>query len=73
MTYIFDMADGTEHQGKEFTCPHPLKTQKHDTAKYHAEYQTELRLVEIEFTHPPAKSIIPASLDLSELIRSIED
>ncbi len=73
MTYIFDMAGGTEYPGKELRCSRPEEAHKRDALSYHAEHQIELQLVEVEFTTSPAKSITPASLDLSALIRNIED
>ena len=73
MTYIYDMAGGTEYQGEGLTCSHPLEAPKHEEASYQTEHRIELRLAEIEFTPSPAKSITPASLDLSALIRAIED
>ena len=70
MTYIFDMAGGTEYPGKELSCSHPLETRKHGA---HPEYQVELRLAEVEITPSPSRSINPASVDLSALIGTIED
>lgn len=73
MTYIFDMAGGTEYQGEEFSCAHPLETREHKTAPGHPEHQVELRLAEVELTPTPDRSINPASVDLSALISTIED
>ena len=70
MTYIFDMAGGTEYPGEELSCSHPLETRKHGA---HPEYQVELRLAEVEFTPSPSRSTNPASVDLSALIAAIED
>lgn len=73
MTYILDMAGGTEYLGEELTCSHPLEAPKHNEASYQIEYPIELRLAEVEYTHSMAKSVTPASLDLNALIRTIED
>jgi len=73
MTYIFDMAGGTEYQGDELNCSHPLETREHRTVMGHPEHQVELRLTEIEFTTSADSSINPASVDLSSLISAIED
>ncbi len=70
MTYIFDMAGGTEYQGEELSCPHPLETRKQGA---HLEYQVELRLAEVETTPSPSRSVNPACVDLSALIGAIED
>ncbi len=70
MTYILDMVGGTEYQGDELNCSHPLETRKHETLP---EHQVELRLAEVELTASPNRSINPASIDLSALIDAIED
>ena len=70
MTYIFDMAGGTEYQGDELSCSRPLETGKRET---HTEHQVELRLAEVELTPAESRSFNPAAVDLSALIDAIED
>jgi hypothetical protein len=73
MTYILDMAGGTEYQGEELSSSYPPETRKHVTAPGHPEHQVELRLAEVELKHSPDCSINPASVDLRALISAIED
>ncbi len=70
MTYIFDMAGGTEYQGEELSCSHPTEARKHETR---LEHQVELRLAEVEVTSCENRSLNPATIDLSTLIGAIED
>jgi hypothetical protein len=71
MTYILDMAGGTEYQGDELSCSHPLDARKLETPSGHENFQVELRLAEVEPT--PPTSTVPAFADLTALIGSLED
>jgi len=68
MTYILDMAGGTEYLGEELSCPAPgASPQRHDP-------QVELQLAIVETR--PAGTDEPgffASLDIGELLDRFED
>lgn len=75
MTYIYEMASGTEYLGDELSCPKyaaDMATPMSNPAS--AQYQVELRLVPVEtFTSRSAPSGFPAGLNLNELLDTIND
>jgi hypothetical protein len=73
MTYILDMAGGTEYQGDELSCSHPLDARKLETPSGHENFQVELRLAEVEPTPPTSSASVPGFVDLAALIGSLED
>jgi hypothetical protein len=75
MTYIYEMASGTEYLGEEFSCP--KQTAAMATPASHparGEYQVELRLALVE-TQPSrcVPSGFHAGLNLNDLFSTIED
>ena len=75
MTYIYEMASGTEYLGEEFSCP--KQTADMTTPVSHparGEYCAELRLALVE-TRPSGSnpSGFPAGLNLNELFGTSED
>jgi hypothetical protein len=77
MTYIYEMASGTEYPGEEFRCPTQTAAMTAPAAQTHparGEYQVELRLVPAETL--PSRSVpsgFRASLNLNDLFKRMED
>lgn len=71
MTYIFEMASGTEYPGEELGCPSPEMTPgASHAACTDRQVELALRLVEAPTFATPG---FPAGLDLDALIRKLED
>lgn len=73
MTYILDMAGGTEYQGDEMSCPSPSATSKPEVPGAYHNQQVELRLAMVETTPDRQERDLVQGLDLSALINAIED
>ena len=75
MTYIFDMASGTEYQGEDTLRPQPTTApgSAAPTGRDDTHCQVELRLAQVE-TESFAKreSIVPAGMDLRALIDALD-
>ncbi len=76
MTYIYEMASGTEYLGEEFSCPKQAAAVTTPPASHPArnEHQVELRLALVEtlpcrHTH----SDFHPGLNLDSLLSTVED
>jgi len=70
MTYIFEMASGTEYPGDEVGRPHPAKAPGAPLAR--TEQGVEPGLAQIEVS-PSTAPEFPAGLYLDALIRQLDD
>jgi hypothetical protein len=73
MTFILDMASGTEYQGDQLSCAPDRST--HSTGpsstRDHHEVQLRLEISGADCSQHPAPSL--AGLDIAAMIRAIED
>jgi len=71
MTYIYDMAGGTEYQGEALNCPKSSHEENHERPAIHAGHQeTALQLVPHTFAAEP-EQVEPGWLDLDTMIKSL--
>ena len=74
ITFILDMASGTEHLGGELSCGSKTVEKAPSHAPAIDERLPQLQLAMVEATEPyETRSAALAGLDLKTLIRSIED
>ena len=75
MTYIYEMASGTEYLGEEFSCPkQPAAMTTPVSHPARGEHQVELRLALVEtLTSRRAHSGYHPSLNLDDIFSAIED
>jgi hypothetical protein len=75
MTYIYEMASGTEYLGEELGCPKQTAALTNGASHLtYGAYQVEPRLAVVEnLPRKSASSSFPAGLDINGLINAIED
>ena len=75
MTYIFDMAEGTEYLGDEMQCPKPSTAPAavSPARREQPHCQVELRLAEVATeAFNEQRTVVPPGLDLSALIDALD-
>ena len=72
MTFIYDMAGGTEYRGDDMVTSGPVEAPAGDVGRGHPEHRVELQLAQVQ---SPAMETpaAPVVYDLETLINSLED
>lgn len=72
MTYIYDMAGGTEYRGDDMAASGPVTAPARDVDRTQPEYRVELRLAPVESPAAEAPAA-PVVYDIETLINSLKD